>query len=259
MSDVGARRTANPVLLLHGQPGTRRDWERVQAAIGERAATIAFDRPGWDGARPASDLEANAQAAVAALDAEGIGRATVAGHSFGAAVAAWLAAGHPERVASLVLAAPSANGASLLPLDHLLAAPLVGFLVGASVLGATGAALAAPPVRRRIAERLRLDDGYLRATGRVLLDPSTWRAFGVEQRMLLRDLPLLEARLGQITAPTTIAIGTDDFIVPAASARLLSSQIPGARLVELERASHLLPQLRPARLAEIILAAASRA
>ena len=47
-------------------------------------------------------------------------------------------------------------------------------------------------------------------------------------------------------------IGTADRIVPPASARRLAEQIPGARLVELERANHLLPQQRAERLAEII-------
>jgi len=228
----------DPVLLLHGQPGAARDWDRVRAAIGSPPETIAIDRPGWDGGSAPSDLEGNARAALDALDAAGAERAVVVGHSFGGAVAAWLAATHEQRVRALVLAAPSANAASLQWLDRILAG--------------SGVALAARPLRARVARDLGLEEGYLRSAGRTLVAPRAWRAFFLEQRLLVRHLPGLEARLHTISAPTTVVIGTADRIVPPASARRLAEQIPGARLVELERANHLLPQQRAERLAEII-------
>jgi pimeloyl-ACP methyl ester carboxylesterase len=38
-----------PVLLLHGQPGSARDWARLIATLGARASPLAPDRPGYDG------------------------------------------------------------------------------------------------------------------------------------------------------------------------------------------------------------------
>jgi pimeloyl-ACP methyl ester carboxylesterase len=248
--------TSDPVLLLHGQPGSARDWDQVRAAIGERAPTIAVDRPGWDGRSVAQDLTTNARAALGVLDSAGIERATVAGHSLGGAVAAWLAVEHPERVTALVLAAPSANGASLNRLDELLAIPLVGPLVTAGALTGIGLTLKARPLRRRVAGQLRLEDDYLRAYATALLRPATWRSFAVEQRRLLDDLPALEGRLAEISAPTTIVIGTADRIVSPNSARELARQIPGASLVEFDGAAHLLLQQRPGQLAEVIVEAA---
>lgn len=248
----------DPVLLLHGQPGSARDWDGVRAAIGSRRRTIAIDRPGWDGHSSASDLAGNARAALAALDASQVERATVAGHSFGGAVAAWLAAHHPERVGTLVLAAPSANVASLSRLDYVLAAPFVGQLLGAAALAGAGAALTTGPLRRRIAAALALDERYLEAVGRASLTPARWRAFAAEQRSLVADLPPLEARLGQISARTTIAIGTADRIVPVSAARRLAAQIPGAELMTLAGATHLLPQQRASGLAELIVATGFR-
>src|SRR5436305_14815888 len=99
---------ADPVLLLHGQPGSASDWDGVISAIGHRAPAVALDRPGWDATSRASDLAANAAAAVAALDARGIPRATMVGHSFGGAVATWLAVHDPQRIGALVLVAPAA-------------------------------------------------------------------------------------------------------------------------------------------------------
>lgn len=229
------------VLLLHGQPGSARDWERVQAAIGQRARTLAIDRPGWDGGSPAADLEGNARAALAALDGAGIERATVVGHSFGGGVAAWIAARYPQRVGALVLVAPTANAAALYRLDRWLAAPLIGEVASAVTLSITGVLLSAGVVRRRLARELALGDRYLRWSARRLLEPSAWRAFTVEQRALVRDLPALELQLGRISAPTTIVAGSRDLVVPPSSLRELNGQIPGSRLRMIERAGHLLP------------------
>lgn len=250
------QRSGDPVLLLHGQPGSARDWDRVRDATGERVRTIAIDRPGWDGRSPATDLEGNALAALEVLAASDVDRAVVVGHSFGAAVAAWLAASRPERVSALVLAAPAANVASLLRLDRVLALPHFGYVVSAAALASAGGTLALDPLRRRIAEDLHVDSRYLRAAGKALMRPTTWRAFSHEQQVLVRDLPALERRLSGIAAPTTIVIGTADRIVPPSSARRLAAEIPGAALTELERADHLLLQQRPSALAEIIVEAA---
>ena len=247
---------SEPVLLLHGQPGSARDWARLVASLDGRVQAIALDRPGWDGATAPTGLEGNAAAAAAALDRAGTERAALVGHSFGAAAAAWLAATRPERVAAVVLAAPAANRDSLVPLDHLLATPVLGHLLGVAALAGAGLALATPPLRGRIADLLSVDSAYLRAAGRSLLEPSSWRAFAAEQRTLVRELPLLERRLAHITAPVTIVAGTADRVVPLRSARKLATQIAGATLVELARADHLLPQHRSAELAELVLAAA---
>lgn len=255
---MSVERAPDPILLLHGQPGAATDWERVRAAIGPRAPTIAIDRPGWDGRTGPSDLPGNVEAALAALDLAGLERATVVGHSFGAAVAAWLAAFHPSRVGALVLVAPAANRASLYRLDHWLAAPVAGYLASVASLAGLGVALATGPIRRRIAEELAVDDRYLEGRVPTLLAPRAWRAYAEEQRALVRDLPLLEERLGDIRAPTTVIGGTADRIVPVRSFRELATQIPAAELVLLERAGHLLPVQAPERLADLIAAAAQR-
>jgi pimeloyl-ACP methyl ester carboxylesterase len=244
-----------PVLLLHGQPGSAADWRWVIARLGGAVRTIAIDRPGWDGVSPPRDLAGNAQAALAALDAHGVDRALVAGHSLGAAIAAWLAARHPERVSALVLAAPAANVASLYRIDRWLAAPVAGELAGAAALGGVGLALSVAPVRRRIGAVAALDDTYLRGARSAVLRRSAWRAYVSEQRTLVRDLPALEAWLPRITAPTTILAGTGDRVVPARAPLQLSRQIGGARLTVSERAGHLIPQRDPALVAEAILSA----
>jgi pimeloyl-ACP methyl ester carboxylesterase len=245
-----------PVVLLHGQPGSARDWTLVQAAIGDRAETIAIDRPGWDGHSAPGGLGHSAAAAIAALDGAGVQRAVVVGLSFGGAVAAWLAVEHPERVAGLVLVSPAANTASLQPVDRVLALPVVGYLASTGLLAGAGVALSSGPVRRRLEGTFTLPEEYLRSAGRRLRSPSAWKAFIVEQRALLRELPELEPRLGRISAPTTVVVGTSDMIVPRRAVLELSRQIPQAELVEIAGGHHVLPAEYPDRVAEIILAAA---
>jgi pimeloyl-ACP methyl ester carboxylesterase len=244
--------TGTPVLLLHGQPGSARDWDGVLAALPPGASTLAFDRPGWDGRSAAGGLEVNGRAALSMLDGTGSERAVVVGHSFGGAVAAWLAVHAPERVAGLVLCAPAANVASLYAIDRWLAIPLAGDVASAALLGLAGLALSAGPLRGRLAAELKLGDRFLLGAGQRLVRPATWRAFAVEQRAMISELPELERGLGQITAPTRIVAGSQDRIVPLSSLRQLSRQIPGAELVLLDGAGHLLPLHRARDLATVI-------
>jgi pimeloyl-ACP methyl ester carboxylesterase len=158
-------------------------------------------------------------------------------------------------VAGLVLVAPSANRDALVPADHLLASPLLGDALSAVALAVAGNVLAVGGLRRLLARELGVEDNYLRGWTPMLTRPRTWRSFVAEQRMLMHELPELEARLAGIRAPTIVVAGTADRIVPIRSARRLSEQIPGARLVALRGAHHLVHQQRPVQLAQIILSA----
>jgi pimeloyl-ACP methyl ester carboxylesterase len=240
------------VLLLHGQPGSARDWDGVVRALPAGVRALAIDRPGWDGKSRPGELDRNAHAALRALDAAGVGEAVIAGHSFGGAIAAWLAAFWPERVRGLALLAPAATEASLSRLDRWLALPLAGYLTGSVALAGAGAALSSERLRRLAALRLGVEERTLAATGGSLRDPRCWRAFAVEQRGLIAELPRLEAELHRIRSPTTIVIGSGDRIVSPSPARGLAHRIPHARLVELRGASHLLPHQHPHRLAAVI-------
>jgi proline iminopeptidase len=56
-------------------------------------------------------------------------------------------------------------------------------------------------------------------------------------RHLLKDWTVMD-RIGQITVPTLILAGRDDFIFPPEHQRELAAGIPGARLQFIERAGH---------------------
>ena len=94
------------VLALHGITSTSRSWLATARALGDRATLAAVDLRGRGQSvalPPHVGLDAHVRDMVAVLDAAGLERAVVAGHSLGAYIAARLAIRHPDRVAQLVL------------------------------------------------------------------------------------------------------------------------------------------------------------
>ncbi|MYY12297.1 alpha/beta fold hydrolase [Streptomyces sp. SID4919] len=96
---------APPVLLLHCRGADGGDWAEVATALAVRHRVLAPDLPGhgrseWSGGYT---YEAMRDDVGALLDALGIGRTAVIGHSLGGAVAYLLAQRGPGRVSRLVL------------------------------------------------------------------------------------------------------------------------------------------------------------
>jgi len=98
------RGTGTPILLLHGLASQRRFWNLVVPELVGRPVCVVDQRGHGDSDKPDDgyDLANVAADAATALDALGWSRAVVVGHSWGAAVAATLAAEHPERVLAVV-------------------------------------------------------------------------------------------------------------------------------------------------------------
>ena len=95
-----------PALLLHGIGNYGRVWDFVAEAVAGRLRLVAPDARGH-GASVAPEAgygpEDFVADAVAVMDATGLARPLVVGHSMGGAHALVLAATHPERVRALAL------------------------------------------------------------------------------------------------------------------------------------------------------------
>jgi pimeloyl-ACP methyl ester carboxylesterase len=114
------------IVVLHGQPGSHSDWQQLADQLPPELRIVAFDRPGYGASRQAAGGFAyNARAVLAELDARGIERAVLAGHSYGGGVALAVAKLAPQRVEALVLLASVGPGC-LTGWDRLLAAPVAG-------------------------------------------------------------------------------------------------------------------------------------
>lgn len=95
-----------PILFLHGWPDSWFSFSRVLQLLPRRYRAFAIDQRGFgDSERPECGygIDELAADAVAFLDAVGVERATVVGHSMGSFVARRVAVANPDRVARLVL------------------------------------------------------------------------------------------------------------------------------------------------------------
>ena len=97
-------------LLLHGQPGSPKQWDGVAAGLrGRSIEVLAPDRPGYGASSlPAGGFRHNARAMLDLLDREGIGDAVVVGYSWSAGVA--VAMSGASAVSALVLVCPVVPG-----------------------------------------------------------------------------------------------------------------------------------------------------
>lgn len=198
-----------PVVLVHGLSGSTRWWTPVLPALAEERAVYLVDLPGFGTMRGRRFVLADASSWLARwLEGVGLGRASVVGHSLGAAVALRLAAVHGERIERLVLVAPA------------------GLAIGRSLAGNAASLLVA---LRRASPRFLsvLATDALRAGPRTLLR-ATREILGED----VRDA------LAEVSAPALVIAGETDTLVPLAAAELVASTIPGARLVVLEGAGH---------------------
>ena len=98
--------TKTPLILLHGFGSRLETWRAVQDALAVDRRVIAFDHKGF-GHSERSDgdygPEKHARDVLAVMDALGVQRAVLAGHSYGGGVALRVALRAPERTAGVGL------------------------------------------------------------------------------------------------------------------------------------------------------------
>ncbi len=94
-----------PTLLLHGLLGSSRNWQTAGSALaaGRRVYALDLRNHGQSPHADAMSYAAMASDVLAWMDARGIGRAELVGHSMGGKVAMVLACRRPERVGRLVV------------------------------------------------------------------------------------------------------------------------------------------------------------
>lgn len=222
--DYDVRGEGPPLVLLPAGAHVRGDFDELRELLAPRFRTIALDWPGHGasprGTRPASAM-AFADAAEELVEAVAPEGAIVVGNSVGGFAAGRLAARRPELVAGLVLVDAG------------------GFAPRTPVVRGFCALMSRPGFLRRIypgfarrymrpqtaADRRALDDAV--ATTRS--DPGLetvcelWGSFASPEH----DLRPLA---GSISAPTLVAWGRRDPVIPLRVGRRAAASIPGGRL-----------------------------
>jgi pimeloyl-ACP methyl ester carboxylesterase len=225
---------AVPLVLLHGFTGGRIDWADVIDDLAADRRVVAWDHRGHSDSTNSGDpatytFEVLVADALAALDALGLDRFHLLGHSMGGVVAQHLVHDVPERVRSLVLMDTPPPG--IVPswwVDKLVAMARAEGMpaVAALVEQATGSMSVAPEDRRpAIAARNRHKLAHM--------DVEALAALGAA----LGEFESLDPWLAEISCPTTVLVG--EFDEPLLDhAERLAEAVPGAVHVVVEGAAH---------------------
>ncbi|PZS38132.1 MAG: hypothetical protein DLM62_15420 [Pseudonocardiales bacterium] len=234
------------LVLLHGQPGTAADWQQLAGRLTGPLDVVALDRPGYGTSQQAAGgFGYGARAVLAELDARGIGRAVLVGHSYGGGVALSVAQRAPDRIEALVLLA-SVGPDCLTGWDRLLAAPVTG-----EVCAVTAWWLTPWLARARLAAITRRQGRPITAGehvnwhiwGHAHHDHGPlWRSFLTEQRALVHELGGLTASLAGVTQPVLLIADPDDTLVPVTTTHQLAAVLPDARVQLLSGIGHHLPR-----------------
>ena len=229
-----------PLLLLHGLTANLLDWQGWAERLRDRHRVIRLDLPGHGltGPDPRQRYAwpETAALALAFLDHLGIRRASVAGSSYGGAIAWHLAAQAPERVDRLILLAPIGYpmpGRPPLPirlLRHPLAGPVIARLTYRRAF--------LDSLRYAFGDPARLDDAAAERQFALFRRAGNRDAL----RATLRTGPVPDPRplLARVRAPTLLLWGTADRITPPALAHRFAADLPNARVAQVEGAGHAL-------------------
>jgi pimeloyl-ACP methyl ester carboxylesterase len=241
-----------PLLLLHGLNGSTFGFRLLTPYLTSRFHVIALDLMGFGySERPLHrDYSLSAQARLVAgfLDALGIGKASVLGHSLGGAVAMHLGLQFPERVDRLILVSSAADTETRRGLrSSRLVRPLLPLVAVFTVqnkrfrrMSLRSACYDPSFLTSEIVEgylaptRVR---GHLRALGAMMVDR--------------RKDPVLD--LSAISQPTLILWGAADRWLPVSHGGRLMALIPNSRMEVVEGAGHLVLEEQPEESARVLV------
>lgn len=240
------------VLALHGIGSEARAFDAVVANLpGWRV--IAWETPGYG---PSTPLAADwpvaadyADALAGLLDALGLARVHVMGHSLGTLIGAAFAKAYPERVESLTLAS-CAQGGGVTP-GTALPAPQAARLDDLARQGPEAFARARARAPRLIFQPEHNAD--LVAAVAAGMAKVQMPGYGQAVRMLASGD--LAADCAALTVPTSVIVGAEDVVTPPDQSRRAHAALPqtirGA-LTLVPGTGHALHQQAPAALAAVI-------
>jgi pimeloyl-ACP methyl ester carboxylesterase len=212
---------APTVCFVHGTGGSTDVWKDQLDGLADLGHIVALDLPGHgrsSGTIPKT-IEDAAVVVAGFLDALGVSRVVIGGHSMGGAIAQQFALAFPQRVAGLILVG---TGARLRVLPRLLALLETNTREGVDLLMSLAVGAEAPAELRAALHRATADN----PAGVVLGDLRACDAFDVM------------SRIGTVDAPTLVICGAEDQLTPAKYSRFLGQRVAGARVVVVPGAGH---------------------
>ena len=248
----GAIGDGPPAVLVHGSPFSSREWRRIAPWLARHRRVFYYDLMGFGRSdQPDVDLLHGALNGVLAALVHhwGIERPDVVGHDFGgsAALRAHLIDGIDYR--SLVLIDPvaiSPQGSTLVQATRQHPAVFAGlpaYIHHAILRAYIGAA-----VKRRLSdEEMQL---YVAPWSGSEGQKAFWRQIAQMDDGYSREI---EHRYGEMRCPVTILWGAEDEFIPLRDGEELARRIPGAPLIVVPDARHLVHEDAPEAIVAAVL------
>ncbi|MFA7694234.1 MAG: alpha/beta hydrolase [Methanoregula sp.] len=240
--------SGDPVVFIGGLASTMDQWNPpVLEKFSRQFRVILFDNRGTGYSNESGEpfsIALFARDTANLMDALGITRAHIIGHSMGACIAQEFALEFPKRVNRLVLVAGDCGGSEAVKMQ--------------------------PEIRDRLTDKSGTVQDMIRRMFSLLF-PQQWLdthdpfAYCPEvyentsDEIVARQIetffawPGSYSRLGEIQSPTLVLTGDRDVIVPPKNAELLGSRIPDAQLVVFPDGGHGLMYQFPDRFCDTVL------
>lgn len=231
-----------PLVLISGLGYTLWQWHRMIPLLAEHFQVIAFDNRGiGQSDKPAGPYTAQMLAADTAglLEALGIEKATVMGHSMGGFVAQALALDFPQKVEKLILSATNFGGPRHIPATPEAMRILTDVSLDALTRFKNGLAVSTAPGWAE--KNPELVEAWTQWRVAHPVEPAAYQAQLAIGLALFPEAAAFEDKLPKIAIPTLILFGEHDKVVPPGNAALLAGKIARSQIVILPDAGHFFP------------------
>ena len=231
-----------PLVLISGLGYSLWQWHKMVPFLAEHFQVITFDNRGvGQSDKPAGPYTAQMLAADTAglLDALGIEKAIIAGHSMGGFIAQAMALDFPQKVAKLILCSTNFGGPHHVPVTAEAMKVLTDVTSDALTRFKNGLAVStAPDWSEKNPEMI---EDWVKWRVANPIDPAPYQAQMAIGFGLMPEAAAFENKLPRLNVPTLILFGAHDKVVPPENASLLAEKISGSKVVILPNAGHFFP------------------
>ncbi|MFW9833226.1 MAG: alpha/beta fold hydrolase [Candidatus Thorarchaeota archaeon] len=235
--EVHGPQDAPPLVLIGGWASFRWIWFRQIPTLMKKYKCIVFDNRGaGKSSKPdyPYTMEMMAADTVGLMDALGVDRAHILGISMGGLIGQQIALSYPEKVRSLILVSTHFGGPNHIPIPDNVVALLV--------------ALPTETISYKQAREMRyratFSPQFIAENKELMEQIDVWVQqhpaplyAQVNQSSATAEFDS-ESKLKNITAPTLILQGANDFTILPKNAELLAERIPNSKLQFIEGAAH---------------------
>ena len=229
--DIGGAHSSTTVLMTSPWPESLLAFRRLWDTLAARARVVAVDLPGFGHSEGRNDLfrpSAMAEFLHTLITEWQLDRPHLVAPDVGSSAALFLAARHPESVASLIVG----SGAAAYPLDvagtlaDIIAAPDIEGFRAADIRASVGAAV--EPVAPHAVEPDVWEDYVTSYEGGRFAESARYvRSYPDELRLLAGVLP-------EITTPVLVLSAERDPLVPPSNGQFLHQRLAGSKLVSFD-------------------------